>query len=144
MAEMNYWKRWTEGTDFWKSRFGYADSYRPFNRLEVLSDVTVKSGYFPRGYRAVRITGVWGWPANQYNGWCIPTQIQETALEIAARIYKAKDNAYSGVAGQGDISGNTFVMREQKLTNREQMFLDNYRRRVIAGTDSDGWSTERG
>jgi hypothetical protein len=133
----------TEGTDYYKSRIGPGDNYRPFNRLEILSDVTTKSGYFPRGYRAVRVTGVWGWPANQYDGWCIPKQIQETTIEIASRLYKAKDNAYSGVVGQGDISGSQFVMREQKLTNREMLMLDNYRRRVVVGTGSDEWSTER-
>jgi hypothetical protein len=122
----------TEGTDFWKTRFGGGDQYRPYNQLEILSDVTHLSGYFPRGYRSVRVTGVWGWPANQYDGWCIPKQIQETTIEIASRLYKAKDNAYSGVVGQGDISGSQFVMREQKLTNREMLMLDNYRRRVVS------------
>lgn len=55
--------------------------------------------YWPRGYQAIRITGTWGWPVNNLTNSPIPADVREATLQIAARIYKGRDNAYSRVTG---------------------------------------------
>jgi hypothetical protein len=133
---------WVEGADFFVSRISHpATPYWPFDRLEVLSDMTTKSGYFPKGYRAIRITGVWGWPANPFSHSSVPAEIQEACIQVATRMYKGKDNAYSRVVGNREMG--TMQIMDNLLNKDVLASLQPYKRLRIMGGDDVSWSTER-
>lgn len=133
---------WTQGTDFFVSRLGGANPARPFNQILVLPISTSKSGYFPRGYRSVKITGTWGWPTDPLTGSSVPAEVRDACLQIATRIFKGKDNGYSRTIGNNDING-TQVLTDRFLNTDATVMLDKYRRIRSYGHFPDAWSSER-
>jgi hypothetical protein len=83
--------------------------------------------YWPRGYQAVRVTGTWGWPVNPVSQSPIPPAVREATLQIAARIYKGRDNAYSRVIGAAGIG--TMSIADDLLNKDTRMMLETYRRK---------------
>lgn len=60
-------------------------------------------GFWPlTGYRQVRVTATWGWPA-------VPDDIAEATLLLAARLFRRKDSP-EGVAGS-PMTGQLYVSR---------------------------------
>jgi hypothetical protein len=82
--------------------------------------------YWPRGYQAVRITGTWGWPLNAITQSSVPPAIKEACLEVAARIYKGRDNAYSRVVGAEGVG--TMKIADDLLNRDTKLLLNSYRR----------------
>lgn len=83
--------------------------------------------YWPRGYRAVRVTGTWGWPFNSVTQSPIPPAVKEATLQIAARIYKGRDNAYSRVVGAEGLA--TMQIADDLLNKDTRMLLESYKRK---------------
>jgi hypothetical protein len=134
---------WTEGTDFRLTRLGgSAMRQRPFNRVDVLRDITTKSGYFPTGYRAVKITGVWGWPADPVTGSPIPAEVRDACLYIATRMYKGKDNGYSRTVGNSEVNGS-FMLTDRFINADVKDMLSKYCRIRAYGSGAEDWSSER-
>jgi hypothetical protein len=83
--------------------------------------------YWPRGYQAVRVTGTWGWPVNAITQAPVPPAVKEATLQIAARIYKGRDNAYSRVIGATGVG--TMQIADDLLNKDTRMMLETYRRK---------------
>jgi hypothetical protein len=83
--------------------------------------------YWPRGYQAVRVTGTWGWPVNPITQSPIPPDVREACLQIAARIYKGRDNAYSRAVGNGDLG--TLKIADDLINGSTRALLETYRRK---------------
>lgn len=80
--------------------------------------------YWPQGYKAIRITGTWGWPLQPLTNSPVPAPVRDAALQVAARIYKGRDNAYSRVAGNSEIG--SFPIREKLIDTEIQKLLQSY------------------
>jgi hypothetical protein len=83
--------------------------------------------YWPRGYQAIRVTGTWGWPVNPITQSPVPPAVREATLQIAARIYKGRDNAYSRVVGNGDLG--TLRISDALMNGDTKALLETYRRK---------------
>lgn len=81
---------------------------------------------FPQGYKAVRVTGVWGFPINPFTLSPVPVAVKEAVMQIAARMYKGKDNSYSRVVGNVDFG--TTVVRESLLDKDIYQMLNQYKK----------------
>lgn len=112
------------------------NSYEPYNALAFIPTATLPSTaayidnyvdiYWPTGYRAIRLTGTWGWPTNPTTHTPVPGSVKEATLELACRIYKGRDNAYSRQVGSSEIGSMTII---DDLANRDvKLLLENYRK----------------
>jgi hypothetical protein len=82
--------------------------------------------YWPKGYRAVRLTGMWGWPQQDLTYSPVPAPVREATMQIAARIYKGRDNAYSRVIGTPDIG--TLKIMDDLFNKDVKALLADYRK----------------
>lgn len=89
----SYGQVWEEGRDFALEPLNALAKGRPFERIKLLT--RSRYSFSPR-QRAVRVTGVFGWPVT-------PPAVVEYATILAVKLYKRPDAAF-GIATFGDVS----------------------------------------
>jgi len=89
----------------------------PYDRLATTPDGDYT---FPTQRRAVKLTGVWGWPE-------VPEPIREACLIQGARVFKRRDSP-QGVMGSADMG---LIRVSYRLDPDVQQMLDPYRSLVV-------------
>lgn len=102
-------------TDYDLEPFNAAAESKPYTYITLPPQGRYQ---FPDGVgKAVRITGVWGWPS-------VPLPIKEACLLQAARLFKRKDSIF-GVVGSSELGQ---MMQITRLDPDVQTLTDPYRR----------------
>ena len=107
---------WIEGSTLTSVSTGYY-----WDRREGL--------YWPRGYQAIRLTGTWGWPVDSITRNSVPADVEEATLQLAARIYKGRDNAYSKQIGTNAIG--TLTVSSDLFNSDTKSLLNPYVKRKL-------------
>lgn len=84
---------------------------------------TATFSWFSPGKNTIKVTGKFGWNTTSSTG--VPDDIKECTIELAVRLWRARDAGYSDVVGI-DQMGTAVVSRAIPASVR--MILDNYRR----------------
>ncbi len=98
----SYATTWVEGTDFFLDPPNAALNGEPFTEILVRS---FGGRYFPSVQRAVKITGVFGWPA-------VPPQVSQYAKIFASQLVLRSRQAPFGILMQGmEVGATARLMR---------------------------------
>jgi hypothetical protein len=112
-----YETTWTAGTDYVLAPANNALDGWPYTSIET--SVTWPRNFPKAVYRAVKVIGVFGWPA-------VPSAVKQAAIIQAGAVWSSRTSPF-GIIGSQDLGG---ILRQTRALHPEAaILLEQYRRR---------------